>query len=145
MQTGNHYYMFTHKYIYMQTCSHFYLIYQLVVMNSCKYARNIHLLSAYLDIHQKTHFESLTLHELILTSTSPLQVLVSVIVYYGQRLLIVRCDMKEQALTRWCIPVAWVVMFRDNKIPYPGRHLEDTWNSISGHTLRRRERRLHHV
>ena len=32
MQTSNHYLMFTYKYIYMQTCSHFYLIYQLVVL-----------------------------------------------------------------------------------------------------------------
>ena len=29
----------------------------------------------------------------------------------------------------------------NNKIPYPGR----PGNSTSGHTLRRRERRLHHV
>ena len=33
------------------------------------------------------------------------------------------------------------VMFIDNKIQYPER----PGNSISGHTLRRRERRLHHV
>ena len=36
---------------------------------------------------------------------------------------------------------ALYVMFSDNKIPYPERPV----NSISGHTLRRRERRLHHV
>lgn len=65
----------------MFACNHYYLIYHLVV---------------------------LMLHEFILTSKSPWQVLVSVIVYYGQRLLIVRCDMKEQTLTRWCLPVAWV-------------------------------------
>ena len=46
---------------------------------------------------------------------------------------------------------ALYVMFRDNKIPYPGRsgnsmsgHPGRSGNSMSGHTLRRRERRRRH-